>query len=237
MGTELVAPLLYDLARLTRPQRLLEVGMGYTTPFLARALHDARIDAYAEAKALATKGIPTPASRAKLNDKWLERHPTFASPAFHAAPYEPQLVVLDDFSVERSSATSVLPILKSLELDDLVVPVHSSLQDIHTSLDPKLTPFDFVWVDAWACLYFFENCWDLVSDPGGIALFHYLIGYEEGDAIIDYMKATQQMHPDELEILSLIEPHKLRQNSLTLVRRIASRGNSKTSRSTGDAAS
>ncbi len=35
MGTEHVAPLLYTLARMTRPRSVLEVGLGYTTPFLA----------------------------------------------------------------------------------------------------------------------------------------------------------------------------------------------------------
>jgi hypothetical protein len=32
-------------------------------------------------------------------------------------------------------------------------------------------------------------------------------------------KATQHVRPDELEVLSLVEPDKLKQNSLTLVRR------------------
>jgi hypothetical protein len=32
-------------------------------------------------------------------------------------------------------------------------------------------------------------------------------------------KATQHVRPDELEVLSLVEPYKLKQNSLTLVRR------------------
>ena len=40
MGTENVAPLLYSLIRTTRPQRLLEVGLGYTTPFMAQGLKD-----------------------------------------------------------------------------------------------------------------------------------------------------------------------------------------------------
>ena len=37
-GTEAVAPLLAALIELRRPRRVLEVGMGYTTPFLAEAL-------------------------------------------------------------------------------------------------------------------------------------------------------------------------------------------------------
>ena len=43
--------------------------------------------------------------------------------------------------------------------------------------------------------------------------------YDEGEAIVEYIKATQHVRPDELEVLSLVEPHKLKQNGLTLVRR------------------
>ena len=37
-GTEKVAPFLRSLAELTRPQKVLEIGMGYTTPFLLEAI-------------------------------------------------------------------------------------------------------------------------------------------------------------------------------------------------------
>ena len=40
MGTEHVGPLLYSMVRMTRPKRVLEVGLGYTSPFLAQALKD-----------------------------------------------------------------------------------------------------------------------------------------------------------------------------------------------------
>ena len=38
MGTENVAPLLRSLIRMVRPQRVLEIGAGYTTPFLLDGL-------------------------------------------------------------------------------------------------------------------------------------------------------------------------------------------------------
>ena len=40
MGTENVAWLLSSLIRLTRPRSILEVGLGYTTPFLLKGLAD-----------------------------------------------------------------------------------------------------------------------------------------------------------------------------------------------------
>ena len=39
-GTEKVGPFLASLEGLARPQRILEIGMGYTTPFLLNSLKD-----------------------------------------------------------------------------------------------------------------------------------------------------------------------------------------------------
>ena len=38
MGTESVGPLLRSLVRMVRPNRILEIGAGYTTPFLLEGL-------------------------------------------------------------------------------------------------------------------------------------------------------------------------------------------------------
>ena len=39
-GTEKVGPFLESLVGLSRPQRILEIGMGYTTPFLLNGLKE-----------------------------------------------------------------------------------------------------------------------------------------------------------------------------------------------------
>ena len=39
-GTEKVGPFLESLVGLARPQRILELGMGYTTPFLLNGLKE-----------------------------------------------------------------------------------------------------------------------------------------------------------------------------------------------------
>ena len=43
MGTESVAPFLRSLVRMIRPYRILEVGAGYTTPFLLEGLESSRL--------------------------------------------------------------------------------------------------------------------------------------------------------------------------------------------------
>jgi hypothetical protein len=55
MGTETMAPLLYQFARFTRARTIIEAGSGYTTAFLAKALADNRADFEAELEALKAK--------------------------------------------------------------------------------------------------------------------------------------------------------------------------------------
>lgn len=219
MGTELVAPLLYDLVRMLRPRRALEVGMGYTTPFVALALSETRAEAAAEAVALDAKSAPYLRASRPLDDDWLAADPALVAPAFHRTAHEPRLAVVDDFRVADSSAPRALDLLRSLGLDDVVTVVEGSLRDARERIDASLLPIDFAWVDAWECLYFFDRYWDLIEPDGGVVAFHYLLTYPEGEAVVEYVKSTQRLHPDDLEVVSLLEPHKLRQNSVTLVRK------------------
>lgn len=48
---------------------------------------------------------------------------------------------------------------------------------------------------------------------------HYLMTYPEGEAILRYIAGVQRARPGELEMLNLLEPHKLVQNSITVLRR------------------
>ena len=75
-------------------------------------------------------------------------------------------------------------------------------------------------MDAWDCLYFFEHFLDLIS-PGGLVVMHYLMTYPEGEAILEYFAETQRLRPGEFEILNLLESQKLRQNSMTIIRRVS----------------
>ena len=52
MGTESAAFLLYGMVRMARPRNLLEVGLGYTTPFLACALINAQEEFEADRRML-----------------------------------------------------------------------------------------------------------------------------------------------------------------------------------------
>lgn len=217
MGTDVVAPLLVNLVHLLRPARVLEVGMGYTTPFLVAALADVREQVAAEAPALAAKTGRHLAGG--LHDEWLNEEPALAAPAFHLRPYDPRLVAVDDLSNPFSSAGRVLEVLRELSVDELVTVVNSDVRECGDKLPADYDVIDFAWVDAWECLYFFEHFWERINPDGGVLLMHYLMTYPEGEAILRYLRRFQQSNPGELEMVNLLEPHKLTQNSVTMLRR------------------
>lgn len=219
MGTEAVAPLLASLINLVRPRRVLEVGMGYTTPFLAAALADVAEQVRAEARALAGKSQPYLANGAELDENWLHDEPALARPGYYLDSYRPELVSVDNLSIGDSSAGKVQEVLRELGLADLVTIVNADLRDCRELLPGSFTTIDLAWVDAWECLYFFDHFWDLINPDGGLLIMHYLMTYPEGNAILKYLAKMQQSRPGELEIVSLLESHKLMQNSITVLRR------------------
>lgn len=219
MGTEVVGPLLANLVQLLRPERVLEVGMGYTTPFLAGALAEAEETVAAESLALAAKTRGHLDGGEQLNDDWLLANPPLVSPALHLEPYRPQLVAIDNLSIADSSAGRVHEVLTELGLDDRVTVVNADLRDSLDRLPEDFAPIDFAWVDAWECLYFFDHFWELINPDGGLVVMHYLMTYPEGDALLRYIEQFQRAHPGELEVVNLLESQKLMQNSITVLRR------------------
>ncbi|HEX7304446.1 hypothetical protein [Lentzea sp.] len=218
-GTEVVAPLLSSLVQLTRPRRVLEVGMGYTTPYLAAALAHVSDQVRTESAALAAKTAGHLDTAGALDTDWVYAEPALRAPGFYLDPYEPKFVAVDDLSIPDSSAGQVLEVLESLGLADRVQVINANVRECRDLLPEDLAPIDLAWVDAWECLYFFDNFWDLINPDGGLLVLHYLMTYPEGEAILDYIAKVGRAKPGELEIVNLLEPHKMLQNSLTVIRR------------------
>jgi len=219
MGTEVVAPLLSQLIHLVRPKRVLEIGMGYTTPFLARALAQVTELVRAERQALAAKSRPYLDADSALDDTWLYTEPALLSPTYYRPQYQPRLVAIDDMSDPHTSAPQVSAVLAELGLNDQVTIVNAKLRDCANQLSADFLPIDFAWVDVWDCLYFFEHFLDLINPDGGLVVMHYLMTYPEGEAILEYIAESQQLRPGEFEVLSMLESQKLTQNSMTILRR------------------
>jgi predicted O-methyltransferase YrrM len=219
MGTESVGPLLAALLKLVRPQRVLEVGMGYTTPFLAAALGEIAEEVRAESPALADKTRPYVETGTPLGEEWLNAAPSLLAPEFYRGGYAPRLVAVDDLSIPESSSARVRDVLRDLELDHLVTVVNADLRDCLGHFPEDFHPIDFAWVDAWECLYFLDNFLELINPDGGLVAMHYLMTYPEGEGLLRYLSALQRGDPGQFEVVNLLEPHKLTQNSITILRR------------------
>ncbi len=220
-GTEARAWALYGLVRMLRPVRLLEVGIGYTTPFLLSAIHENAREA--------------PVERERLSGN-LDRA-GFLEPSFHRTAHLPRLVACD---TDPARAQEVRRIAEGGGLAsrlDLHVGDFRTLSSLTSSADPL---FDFVFFDCGGVAeyaYFLRHFWSRISPHGGLLALDYTYwtrvsrfadGRERAmkvpGSIANELRRQLAAAGVEstFEVLSLVEPHKRDQGSLTLVRRLPS---------------
>jgi hypothetical protein len=206
MGTEIVGPLLYTLVRTTRPRHVLEVGAGYTTLFILKALADNMRAVEAEKTAMATGQ-------------------TTYLPQYYRNEYRPVLHAIDTFAHPQSTAQKCEVKAKAL---GIAGPLRLHNADFHgyaSKLPPAELPLDFVWLDCGGLpnyMAFQNEYWKLIDPNGGLLLIHSLVTNLQGQFYLNQLKlaqATNSFHA--FELLSLLEPHKGVQNSVTMVRMIS----------------
>lgn len=225
LGTEHVAPLLYSLMRMMRPKRVLEVGLGYTSPFLAQALLDNLEEIKRDKLLLSDQNSSSERKDVLVSD-------------YYENDYTPSLIAIDDMSLEGSTAPKVQSILKQLGLDILVDVHNGDFRGYSEKFELDQLPLDFVWFDCGGAeeyIQFLEEYWPLINCEHGILILHSTYWYadlaEEGEAsqfthflnpIANEIKRQQLKagHDAEFEVLSLLEPHKSRQGSITMVRKL-----------------
>lgn len=225
-GTENVGPLLYALVRMTRPERLLEVGLGYTTPFILQALKD-NLDEDAADRTTLGGGGPAAEERAAVLNQ-----------GYFARPYRPRHCAIDNLSTAGQTAHRVLDVVRALGLEPLIDLREADFRGHSARLDGALLPLDFVWFDCGAApeyVDFINEYWPHINPDHGLLLLHFTYWHvavtrggvsQQGvllGSIANEIKRQQLAAGVEarFEVLSLIEPHKLRQGSVTMVRRLA----------------
>lgn len=225
MGTESVAFLLYGIVRMMRPRNALEVGLGFSTPFLASALADAQAESDVDRHLLADPGQDDPRLAMLI-------------PPFYSQDYRPRLHAIDDFSLEGSSAPRVLEVLEALELERVVQVHKGDFRGYSKRLAAGELPLDFVWFDCGGprdYVDFIDEYWPLINREHGLLALHFtywtVAMQRAGETlpamisspIIDEIKRQQAAGGPSVrfEMLSLLEPHKSRQGSVTLVRKLS----------------
>ena len=187
MGTENVGALLRALVQMVRPTRILEIGAGYTTPFLLEGI---------------------------VNNKRVFNDGNLKESYFKNYKYEPKLVVIDDMSLGELAKK---PGMKEIINSEYVDFVEGSFQDKSDALFNKYGNFDFVWYDCGGTeeyKVFMNKYWKICSD---YVLFHFT--YYDGKPNPNLAVVLEMMTGNPLRF-DIIEPHKYRQGSITMLRKV-----------------
>lgn len=192
MGTEYVAPFLYSVARMARPQKVLEIGLGYTTPWLLSALDDN------------TDNI--------LIDK-------NCTPEYFRTPYEPILLCIDNFSISDQKSKKAY---QSLKDHRYIRFLDFKFQGKASSIKKEYGMLDFVWFDCGGPTEYEEFCKEYLPICKDYVFFHftYSNGMENKNSDIITQYLLEAEHKEEFWFrMDIVEPHKHRQGSLTMIRR------------------
>jgi hypothetical protein len=233
-----MGPLLHSLIRTTRPENVLEVGMGYTTPFILEALTRNQADFLVELEQLKnknrdylakiegeeTKKLKQGAKPLVLMDEWIAKEPSLASPEFYTTTYKPMLHAIDNFSSPDSFANHVQDLLRRMNLDNYLKIYQGDFRDFKDKVTENKKYLDFIWFDcgnAEDYKDFVEEYWDAINPNCGYLLLHSTLNRYSYHSVMTYFKSkigTSEF--SDIEVLSLLEPHKLTQGSVTMIRKI-----------------
>lgn len=186
MGTEATAPFLRSMVEMLRPERILEVGAGYTTPFLLEGL---------------------------VNNEQVYNDGNLSEDYLKNYSYDPKLVVIDDMSLaDLAKRPGMEFILKSKYVDFVIGDFRGQAE----SLISKYGKFDFVWFDCGGpeeYQAFLEEYWKICSS---YVFFHFT--YTDGSPNSNLEIILSRISGDPF-IIDIIEPHKRRQGSITIVKK------------------
>lgn len=220
MGTEHVGPLLHALVCMRRPDTVVAVGLGYSTLYLLQALADVALERARDARVLAGRladagraGVLWPDARSGL-------------PAACA-----RLWAIDDFSDDGGRLARLSGCVARLGLTPWLSLQRTRHQDW---CPPPGLRAGLVWLDCGHQLDYSGLCnrfWPLVDDDGGLMGMHYthvdVQPLADQPALLvpgpwaNAVKCALAHRGAQagFELLSLVEPHKRRQGSLTLLRK------------------
>lgn len=223
-GTGARAWSLYSLVRTVRPTRLLEIGVGYTTLFLLRGMADNVAAARAERRRLAADAESGPGNGTDLLD-----------PTFFTRPHEPRLLACD---AHRGRMDEVVEVAGRLGLDGRLDVHVGDFRDLPVHLGDNAPLFDLVFFDCGGppeYVDFLRDFWRRIEPRGGLLALDFT-WWSRPVALADGTERTMKLPGSVLneierqrlergaearfETLTLVEPHKLRQGSLTLIRRL-----------------
>ncbi len=192
MGTESVGPLLRSLVRMVRPKRILEIGAGYTTPFLLEGL-EKNEELFDD-------------DSGNLNKEYAKNH---------KKNYDPKLVIIDDMrSMDKIFYDGFK---KDFNISSKYVEfIEGKFQGKSQKLFDTYGLFDFVWFDCGGAdeyIAFMQEYWNICSD---YVFFHHTYSFQLPNDSLSIILGLAIGNPQHIDIL---EPHKDRQGSVTMLKK------------------
>ena len=186
MGTENIGGFLRAMAQMLRPKNILEIGAGYTTPFLLEAL---------------------------VNNERVYDDGNLEPSYFKDYVYDAKLVIIDNMSLGELIKK---PGMKQIISSRYTEFVTGNFEGKAEKLGEKYGDFDFVWFDCGGSTeykIFMDEYWDICS---GYIFFHFTYSSGSPNELHDIILNNMTGNPS---IFDIVEPHKNRQGSITMVRK------------------
>jgi predicted O-methyltransferase YrrM len=212
MGVENMGPFLYSFLRLTKKRQVVEIGAGYTSPWLLQALKD-NDDEMERIRELQRSG------ECRLMD-WAWTVPD-AVEEYDTQPAS--LLCIDNCEHQKETATGAAAIAKSLGLDSYFQFLQLDAFELELpdeSVDVLWCDFgvgsrmkDFVAGGAWSSLR-----------PGGFLLCHSTLTNSNTRDWLEAVRSRQGQDVTGIPVgeyveVSLLEPHKHYQNSISILQK------------------
>jgi hypothetical protein len=212
MGVENMGPFLYTFLRMTKKKKIVEIGAGYTSLWILKALQD-------NDEELAQIIKLQQANQCKLLDiEWtvdeIELRKIGKEPA--------RLLCLDNCEHQKETATGAGAVAKSLGLDSYL----EFRKGDAFVLDLGNETVDALWCDFGVgsrMAEFMSLAWPCIR-PGGFFLCHSTITNQNTRKWLNAIRQRQPkeitgIKPDEYVELSILEPHKRYQNSVSIIQK------------------
>jgi predicted O-methyltransferase YrrM len=211
MGVENAGPLLYSLVRFTKTRTIVEIGAGFTTLWLLQALKD-NDDEMKNIAKLRDEGKCT-----LLDIDW---NPEGVVDGYNEK--KSSLLCIDNCLHQRQTATGAGAVAKTLGLSDYLKFIKGDAYDMQFEEES----IDFLWCDFGVgsrMKDFAKGAWKAIR-PGGFLVCHSTLTNirtrEWLEAVRRRANEEETGLPEgEFVEISLLEPQKVYQNSVTILQR------------------
>eukprot|EP00984_Skeletonema_dohrnii_P000451 scaffold156_cov109-Skeletonema_dohrnii-CCMP3373.AAC.2 len=216
MGVENAGPLLYSLVRFTKSRKVVEVGAGYTTLFLLQALKDNE-DEMKRIVDLEKDGrlrlLDYPFGIASKLEQW-DTDPTSS------------LLCIDNCEHQKETASGAVGVARTLGLDSYLEFLRGDAFDALDTHFSETESIDLLWCDfgvGSAMKEYARSVWKYVR-PGGFLCCHSTLTNRRTREWLENIRQQADeeytgIPSGEYVEVSLLEPHKRYQNSITVLQK------------------